>query len=40
MRLAIKYLRKTRITNEDIATRLGSSDSADFMHAVSHWTGS
>jgi len=37
--LAIEYLRKTRMTNEDIAARLGYSDAANFRHAFSRWTG-
>jgi AraC-like DNA-binding protein len=39
MRLAIEYLRKTRMTNEDIASRLGYSDAANFRHAFTRWTG-
>jgi AraC-like DNA-binding protein len=39
MRLAIEYLRKTRMTNEDIASRLGYSDAANFRHAFARWTG-
>jgi AraC-like DNA-binding protein len=39
MRLAIEYLRKTRMTNEEIASRLGYSDAANFRHAFSRWTG-
>lgn len=39
MRLAIEYLRKTQMTNEDIATRLGYSDAANFRHAFFRWTG-
>jgi len=38
-RLAIEYLRKTRMTNEDIASRLGYSDAANFRHAFTRWTG-
>ena len=37
--LAIGYLRKTRLTNEEIAIRLGYSDAANFRHAFSRWTG-
>jgi len=33
MRLAIEYLRKTQMTNEEIAGRLGYSDAANFRHA-------
>ena len=39
MRLAIEYLRKTVMTNEEIATRLGYSDAANFRHAFTRWTG-
>ncbi|VTU25672.1 Virulence-regulating protein VirS [Variovorax sp. SRS16] len=38
MRLAIGYLRETRMTNEEIASRLGYSDAANFRHALSRWT--
>ncbi len=37
--LAIEYLRKTRMTNEEIASRLGYSDAANFRHAFVRWTG-
>ncbi len=37
--LAIEYLRKTRMTNEEIASRLGYSDGANFRHAFVRWTG-
>jgi AraC-like DNA-binding protein len=37
--LAIEYLRNTRMTNEDIASRLGYSDAANFRHAFVRWTG-
>ncbi|WP_179402785.1 AraC family transcriptional regulator [Burkholderia guangdongensis] len=37
--LAIEYLRKTRMTNEEIANRLGYSDAANFRHAFKGWTG-
>jgi AraC-like DNA-binding protein len=37
--LAIEYLRKTRMTNEEIASRLGYSDAANFRHAFKGWTG-
>ena len=37
--LAIEYLRKTRMTTEEIASRLGYSDSANFRHAFVRWTG-
>jgi len=39
MRLAIEYLCKTRMTNEEIANRLGYSDAANFRHAFLRWTG-
>lgn len=39
MRLAIEYLRKTHMTNDEIATRLGYSDAANFRHAFVRWTG-
>ena len=38
MRQAIEYLRKTPMTNEEIATRLGYSDAANFRHAFTRWT--
>jgi AraC-like DNA-binding protein len=38
-RLAIEYLRKTAMTNEEIANRLGYSDAANFRHAFIRWTG-
>lgn len=38
-RLAIEYLRKTQMTNEEIAVRLGYSDAANFRHAFIRWTG-
>jgi AraC-like DNA-binding protein len=39
MRLAVEYLRHTRMTNEEIAARLGYGDTANFRHAFSRWTG-
>lgn len=39
MRLAIEYLRRTQMTNEEIASRLGYSDAANFRHAFLRWTG-
>jgi len=37
--LADKYLRKTNMTLEEIAERLGYSDAANFSHAFKRWTG-
>jgi AraC-like DNA-binding protein len=37
--LAIAYLRRTPMTTEDIAIRLGFSDGANFRHAFRRWTG-
>jgi AraC-like DNA-binding protein len=37
--LAVKYLRDTVMTNEDIATAMGFSDPANFRHAFRRWTG-
>ncbi|MCY1551328.1 putative HTH-type transcriptional regulator [compost metagenome] len=36
--LAIEYLRETRMTTEEIASRLGYSDAANFRHAFARWT--
>ena len=38
MHLAINYLRKTDMTNEEVAARLGYSDAANFRHAFLRWT--
>jgi AraC-like DNA-binding protein len=38
--VAVKYLRETAMTNEDIAVALGFSDAANFRHAFRRWTGS
>lgn len=38
MHLAIGYLRETSMTNEEIASRLGYSDAANFRHAFTRWT--
>jgi AraC-like DNA-binding protein len=38
-RLAVEYLRNTRMTNEEIAARLNYSDAANFRHAFLRWTG-
>ena len=37
--LAVEYLRTTRMTTEEIASRLGYSDAANFRHAFVRWTG-
>jgi len=37
--LAMEYLRKTHMTNEEIASRLGYSDATNFRHAFLRWTG-
>ncbi len=37
--LALAYLRKTNMTHEEIAMRLGYSDAANFRHAFIRWTG-
>ena len=37
--LALEYLQKTNMTTEQIATRLGYSDAANFRHAFARWTG-
>jgi AraC-like DNA-binding protein len=39
MQVAIKYLRDTDLTVEDIAFSLGFSDAANFRHAFRRWTG-
>ena len=36
--VAMKYLRDTEMTNEDIAFALGFSDEANFRHAFRRWT--
>jgi AraC-like DNA-binding protein len=36
---ALRYLRETAMTMEDIAFALGFSDSANFRHAFRRWTG-
>ena len=36
--LALKYLRETPMTNEEIADRLGYSDAANFRKAFKQWT--
>jgi AraC-like DNA-binding protein len=38
MQLAIKYLRTTRLANEDIALALGFSDATNFRRAFRRWT--
>jgi AraC-like DNA-binding protein len=37
--IAVKYLRETGMTNDDIAAALGFSDAANFRHAFRRWTG-
>ncbi len=39
VQLAMQYLGKTSMTNEEIASRLGYSDAANFRHAFTRWTG-
>ena len=39
MHMAIKYLRDTKLTTEDIASVMGFSDAANFRHAFRRWTG-
>ena len=36
--VALRYLRDTKMTNEDIACALGYSDAANFRHAFRRWT--
>jgi AraC-like DNA-binding protein len=38
MQIALKYLRTTRLANEDIALALGFSDGANFRRAFRRWT--
>jgi AraC-like DNA-binding protein len=38
MHVAIKYLRDTDLTTEEIAYALGFSDAANFRHAFRRWT--
>jgi AraC-like DNA-binding protein len=38
VQVAVKYLRETLMTNEDIAIALGFSDAANFRHAFRRWT--
>jgi len=38
--IALRYLRETKMTTEDIAFALGFSDAANFRHAFRRWTGS
>lgn len=39
MQMAIKYLRDTDMTIEDVAQAVGFSDAANFRHAFRRWTG-
>lgn len=39
MGLATEYLRKTAMTNDEIASRLAYSDAANFRRAFTRWTG-
>jgi AraC-like DNA-binding protein len=36
--IAVKYLRTTRLSNDDIALALGFSDAANFRRALHRWT--
>jgi AraC-like DNA-binding protein len=36
--IALKYLRTTRFSNDDIASALGFSDAANFRRAFHRWT--
>jgi len=38
MQIAMKYLRTTKLANEDIALALGFSDAANFRRAFRRWT--
>jgi AraC-like DNA-binding protein len=38
MPVAIKYLRDTQLTIDDIADSLGFSEAANFRHAFHRWT--
>lgn len=38
-RLAIEYLRTTKMSTEDIAAKIGFSDSTNFRRAFKRWTG-
>jgi len=37
--VAMKYLRDTIMTSEDIAVSIGFSDATNFRHAFRRWTG-
>jgi len=39
IQVALRYLRETKMTIEDIAFALGFSDAANFRHAFRRWTG-
>jgi transcriptional regulator GlxA family with amidase domain len=36
--MALRYLRTTKLANEDIALALGFSDAANFRRAFRRWT--
>jgi transcriptional regulator GlxA family with amidase domain len=38
MQIALRYLRTTRLANEDIALALGFSDATNFRRAFRCWT--
>jgi AraC-like DNA-binding protein len=38
-RLSLSYLRTTRMTADDIASKVGFSDTANFRRALKRWTG-
>jgi AraC-like DNA-binding protein len=37
--VALRYLRETKMTTDDVALALGYSDAANFRHAFRRWTG-
>jgi transcriptional regulator GlxA family with amidase domain len=38
MQIALRYLRTTRLANEDVALALGFNDAANFRRAFRRWT--